>query len=85
MRGAKPQITCNDIIKNFRKEQLFMRPRYCGMEDQKLEPGLACTLNLLTRKELNQKVKRFPNLSKLGDIVSKLVLTLLHQRLRTGR
>ena len=32
---AKPQITRNDVIKIFRKKELFMGQRYRKMEDQK--------------------------------------------------
>ena len=36
---AKPQITRNDVIKNFRKKGLFTEQRYRRMEDQKPGPG----------------------------------------------
>ena len=50
-----------------------MGQRYGRMEDQKPRPGLHVTWILLKRKDLNLKLKRFPKLSKLGDVVSKLV------------
>ena len=31
-----------------------------------------CILDVAKEKDFNQKLKRFPKLSKLGDIVSKL-------------
>ena len=46
------------------------------MEDQKLGPGLACSLGFAKEKKLwnfNLKFKKFPKLSQLGDMVSKLV------------
>ena len=50
-----------------------MGQKYRRMEDQKKEPGLDVTWILLNGKSLNQKLKSFPNLSKLGEVVSKLV------------
>ena len=50
-----------------------MEQRYREKEDQKSDPGLACNLNFAKEKDLNQKFKKFPKLSKLGDVVSKLV------------
>ena len=35
----KPQITCNDVIRNFRKK-LFVEQRYRRIEDQKPWSGL---------------------------------------------
>ena len=34
----KPQITCNDVIRNFSKEEVFVGQRYCRMEDLKSLP-----------------------------------------------
>ena len=70
---AKPQITSNDIIKIFRKEGLFTRQRYRRMKDQKPGPGLAYNLDFAKKEDLNLNVKRFPKLSKVGDVVNKLV------------
>ena len=50
-----------------------MGQRYRRMEDQKSGPGLSYNLEFAKGKDLNQKLKRFPKLSKLGDVVSKLV------------
>ena len=50
-----------------------MGQKYRKMEDQKSGPGLACNLDFATGKCLEPKVKNFPKLSKLGDVVSKLV------------
>ena len=36
-------------------------------------PGLACNLGFAKEKGLDSKLKRFPKLSKLEDVVSKLV------------
>ena len=33
--GGKPQITCNDIFRNFRKSTFLWGQRYRKMEDQK--------------------------------------------------
>ena len=33
--GTKPQTTCNDVIRNFRKKELFVGQRYRRMEDLK--------------------------------------------------
>ena len=49
-----------------------MGQRYSRMEDQKSGPGLSCNLDFAQGKDLNQKLKRFPKLSKFGDVVSKL-------------
>ena len=35
----KPQITCNDVIKNFSKEEAFVGLRYRRMEDLKSLPA----------------------------------------------
>ena len=43
------------------------------MEDQKPGYGMACNLGFAKKKGLEPKVIRFPNLSKLGDVVSKPV------------
>ena len=50
-----------------------MGKRYRRMENQKPGRGLACKLDFAKGKDLNQKLKRFPKLLKLGDLVSKLV------------
>ena len=42
------------------------------MEDQKSGIGLTCNLDFAKGKGLEPKVKKFPKLSKLGDVVSKL-------------
>ena len=55
---AKRQITGNDVIRIFRKEELFTGQRYSRMEDQKPEPGLACNLGFAKEKELEPKVKK---------------------------
>ena len=39
------------------------------MADQKLGPRLACNLHFAKGKDLNQKLKKFPKLSKLGYVV----------------
>ena len=70
---AKSQITRNDVIKIFLKEELFTRQRYRRMEDQKPVPGLACNMGFAKEKGLEPKVKKFPKLAELGDVVSKLV------------
>ena len=44
-----------------------------SMEHQKSWSGLACNQILLKGKDLNLKFKKFQKLSKLGDVVSKLV------------
>ena len=59
---------------NFSKRGFSMGLRYHRMEDQKQGPGLACNLDLAEKKELESKLKTFPNFSKLGgNEVSKLV------------
>ena len=68
---TKPQITRNDVINIFLKERLFTGQRYRRMEDQKPGPGLACNLGFAKEKDLNLKLKRFPKLSKLEDVVRK--------------
>ena len=42
--------------------------RYRRMENQKQGPGLACNLDLAERKELESKLKSFPNMSKLEEM-----------------
>ena len=43
------------------------------MEDQKPGPWLDCILDFVKGKGLEPKLKTFSKLSKLGDVVSKLV------------
>ena len=43
------------------------------MEDQKPGPGLAYNLGFAKEKGLEPKVKKIFKLSKLGDVVSKLL------------
>ena len=50
-----------------------MARRYRRMENQKPVLSWHVTWILLKKKDLNLKLKRFPKLSKLGDVVSKLV------------
>ena len=50
-----------------------MGQKYRRMEDQKSGPGLAPTRILLKGENLNQKLKNFPKMSKLGNAFSKLV------------
>ena len=50
-----------------------MGQRYRRMEDQKLGPGLTCNLDFAKEKGLEPNLKRFPKLSNLGDMVSKLI------------
>ena len=51
----------------------FLWDKDTVMEDQKPGCGLSCNLDFAKDKDLNQKFKRFPKLSELGDVVSKLV------------
>ena len=48
-RGGKPQIIYSDVVRNFRKEGLLMGQRYRRMENQKPEPGLACSQDFAER------------------------------------
>ena len=57
-RKAKPQITRNDVIKNFHKEELFMGQSCRRMVDQKSGPRLACNLDFAKEKELEPKDKK---------------------------
>ena len=70
---AELQISHNHVVKIFRKVGLFMGQRYRRMEDQNPEPGSACSLGFAEKKDFSLKLKRFPKLSKLGHVVSKLV------------
>ena len=54
------------------KKGRFIGQRFRRMEDQKPGPWLACNLGF-AKEDLNQKLKRFRKLSKLGDVVNKLV------------
>ena len=56
--GSKPQITCNDVIRNFRKEKFFVGQRYRRIENQKSRRGLAVTQKFAERKGLKPKVKK---------------------------
>ena len=56
--GDTPQITRNDVIKNFRKEGFFMGQSYRWMEDQNPRPGLACNLDFAKGGGLEAKVKK---------------------------
>ena len=55
--GLKSQITCNDVIKNFRKGILLWNRRYRRMEDQK--PGLNWHVTRILLGGLEPKVKKF--------------------------
>ena len=57
----------------FEKRRIFSGQRYRRMEGQKRRPGLAYSLGFAKEKGLEPKLKRFPKLSKLEDVVSKLV------------
>ena len=46
--------------------------RYLRMEDQ--NPGLARNQDFAKWKVLNQMLQRFPKMSKLGDVMNKLML-----------
>ena len=70
---AKPQITRNGVIKHLKKKGFFMEQRYGRMEDQNPGHGLDETWILLKEGPEPLNLKRFPKLSKLGDVVSKLV------------
>ena len=50
--GGKPPITCNDVIRNFQKKELFMGQRYRRMEDHKPWPGLALYQDFAKRRRL---------------------------------
>ena len=51
------------------KKELFLGQRYRRKEDQKPGPGLALNQDFVTGRGLKPKVK----MSKLGDVLSKLV------------
>ena len=55
--GPNLKITRNDVIKNFRKNGLFVEQRYRRMEDQTPGTGLACNLDFAKEKGLKPKVK----------------------------
>ena len=61
---AKPQIIGNDVIKIFRKNGLFM---------DKKKKKKKKTLDFAKGEGLEPNVKNIPKLSKLGDVLSKLV------------
>ena len=63
---AIPQITCNDVIKIFRKEGLFTGQRYRRMEDQKPGPGFACNLGFAKEESLEPKAKHIFQIVKDG-------------------
>ena len=72
VEDAKPLITRNHVVKIFRKVFLLdkdtpeWRIKSWGL-------GRHATWVFLKKKDLNLKLKRCPNFSKLGDVVSKLV------------
>ena len=49
-RGGKPQITCNVVIRNFRKRNFFVGRRYRRRKDQKPWPGVGTSLGFCSRK-----------------------------------
>ena len=51
----------------------FFEKRDFLRDKDTLGPGLACNLGFAKKKDLNQKLRRFSKLSKLGHVVSKLV------------
>ena len=56
------QITCNEVIKNFQKEELFTGKRYLRTENQKAGPGLVGMVrypDIAKEKGLKQKLKCF--------------------------
>ena len=61
--GGQTEITRNNVIKFFRKEEFFSGQRYRKMEGQKRRPGLAYSLGFAKEKGLEPKLKRFPKLS----------------------
>ena len=64
MGDSKPQITRNDVIRNFQKELLFMGQRYRKREIRSRGSGWHATWILLKRDNLEQKLKNFSKMSK---------------------
>ena len=54
--GGKLQITCNDLIGNFRQRN-FMGQRYRRMEDQKPWPSLARNKDFAKARKLKSKLE----------------------------
>ena len=77
--GAKPQITRNEVIRNFRKKRFFTEQR---MEDQKLEvwfgtkPGFA--------NKIEPKVKKFYKYIKIGRRGYQISATQTYHRMGLG-
>ena len=54
--------------------------RYRGKGNQKPGSGFACNLDFAKKEGLEPKVKRFPKLSKLGDVVDQISLIRTYHR-----
>ena len=80
---AKPQITRNDVIEFFRKEELYMEQRYLKMEEEKSGPGLAYNLDFAKGKDLNQKF-RFFQIVQVGRHGEQISLIQTYHRLGSG-
>ena len=81
---TKPQITRNDVFKVFRKKGLFTGQRCRRMEDQKLEPGLACNLGFAKEKGLKPKVKKISKIVLVGRRGEQTSLAQTYRRRWSG-
>ena len=76
---AKPKITSNDVIRNFRKRNfLWDKQRYRRMYDQKPWPGLALNEEFSKERAIKSKVMK---ICKSGDVCKQ---TSLLKRITDG-
>ena len=67
---------CNDGIRNFSKDGIFMGQRYCKIEGQKPESVCVAQNHDFAKEgdlQFNQNLCSFPKMSDLGDVVSLVV------------
>ena len=53
------QITCNDVIKSFQKEVLFIKLRHLRMENEKPVPGMARNEGFAIMKGIEPNLEMF--------------------------
>ena len=69
--NRKSHVMTSSIF--FKKRDFLQNKDTVEWRFKKPGPGLACNLGFAKEKGLELKVKRFPKLSNLGDVVRKLV------------
>ena len=68
--GWRAQITCNDVTRNFSKEELFVDK---DIVDWKIRSRGQCVSTYITSILENGESLNLPKKDKMGDVLSKLV------------